>query len=68
MLFRSAETYRGAGVNTVTIMDGPGCLEDGHDDEQPGVDGEVWSVQKWQEFPVGHPYCVRDGFPNIPEP
>lgn len=61
----AADTYAGAGVNTVTIMDGPGCLEDGHDDNEEGVDGEVWSVAKFMAFPIGHPYCVRDARPNV---
>jgi hypothetical protein len=63
----AAETYSGAGINTVTILDGPGCLESGHDDEEEGVNGEVWSIAKWQDFPVGHPFCVRDGIPNVRE-
>jgi hypothetical protein len=61
----AAETYSGAGVSTVTIMDGEGCLEDGHDDSEEGVDGEVWTVAKWQQYPIGHPACVRDARPNV---
>lgn len=63
----AAETYRAAGVETVTILDGPGCLEDGHDDAQRGVNGEVWTLAKFNEFPVGHPHCRRDGAPNVEE-
>ena len=61
----AAETYQGAGVESVLIIDGHGCLEDGHDDDQDGVDGEEWTVEKWQEHPVGHPNCTRDAAPIV---
>lgn len=63
----AAETYRAAGVDEVDILDGPGCLEDGHDDAQRGVNGERWTVEKFQTYPVGHPHCRRDAAPVIQE-
>ena len=61
----AAETYRAAGVETGTVLDGPGCLEDGHDDGQRGVNGETWTLDKFNEYPVGHPHCRRDFAPNV---
>jgi len=61
----AAETYSAAGVQTIDILDGPGCLEDGHDDSVAGVNGETWTVEKFQTYPIGHPHCRRDGVPNV---
>lgn len=61
----ATDTYRGAGVERVTVLDGPGCLEDGHDDDQRGVSGETWTLEQAQEFPVGHPHCRRDFAPLV---
>jgi hypothetical protein len=61
----AAKTYEEAGIESVTILDGPGCLEDGHDDKQAGVNGETWSLEKFREYPIGHPHCRRDGAPNV---
>ncbi len=58
-------TYDGANVESVTVLDGPGCLEDGHDDSEAGVNGEIWSLERAAEFPVGHPHCRRDFAPVI---
>lgn len=63
----AAETYRVAGVETGTVLDGPGCLEDGHDDDQRGVNGETWTLERFQTYPVGHPHCRRDFAPNVEE-
>jgi len=63
----AAETYRAAGVETGTVLDGPGCLEDGHDDGQRGVNGETWALAKFQQYPVGHPHCRRDFAANVEE-
>jgi len=63
----TAATYGEAGVSTVTIIDGHGCLADGHDDAVAGVDGEIWSLEKFIEYPVGHPNCIRDAVANLPE-
>ena len=62
----AAETYRAAGVETGTVLDGPGCLEDGHDDSQRGVNGETWTLDKFNQHPVGHPNCRRDFAPDVP--
>ena len=61
----AAETYSAAGVQTIDILDGPGCLEDGHDDSVAGVNGETWTIEKFQTYPIGHPHCRRDGVPNV---
>jgi len=63
----TVQAYREGGVETVIIHDGPGCLEDGHDDSQDGVDGEEWPIEKFDEYPLGHPNCRRDAVPNLPE-
>jgi len=55
----STDVYKAAGVEQVIVIDGPGCLEDGHDDSEDGVDGEVWPVDKSYEYPLGHPNCRR---------
>ena len=63
----TVQAYREGGVETVIIHDGAGCLEDGHDDSVDGVDGEEWPVEKFEEYPIGHPNCRRDAVPNLPE-
>jgi hypothetical protein len=61
----TAVTYRTAGVDTVTIIDGHGCLRDGHNDAVAGVNGETWKLDEYEQDPVGHPNCVRDAVPNL---
>ena len=61
----TAVTYRTAGVETVSILDGHGCLRDGHDDKVAGVNGETWTLEEYEEDPVGHPNCTRDAVPNL---
>ena len=61
----AAKTYGEAGVQRVTILDGPGCLRDGHDDSEDGVNGETWSLEEFQEYPIGHPHCRREGIPDV---
>lgn len=63
----TVDSYKGVGVEKVEIIDGPGCLEDGHDDSEPGVDGETWPLEKFEEFPLGHPNCRRSAMPVMPE-
>lgn len=62
----TAQVYKDAGVETVKIVDGPGCLADGHDDDLPGVSGEIWTLDEFEENPVGHPNCRRDAVPVLP--
>jgi hypothetical protein len=62
----AAETYKEVGVEDGTVLDGPGCLEDGHDDSQAGVNGETWTLQRFMDNPIGHPHCRRDFVPNVP--
>jgi hypothetical protein len=67
----SAEGYKELGVEMVEIVDGDGCLPHGHDDGaplpsgEPGVieedaqaNGQVWTVDQFQENPIGHPNCL----------
>jgi len=61
----AAQTYKEAGVKTGTVLDGPGCLEDGHDDGAAGVNGETWTVARFQANPIGHPHCRRDFVPDV---
>jgi len=61
----AADSYEEAGVEKVKILDGPGCLQDGHDDTQRGVSGEVWTLEEWEEYPVAHPNCRRDAVPIV---
>jgi len=69
--------YEDSGVELVEILDGVGCLPDGHDPKapkaaanKPGViqfgsqaDGQVWTVQQFKEHKIGHPNCVRAAVP-----
>ena len=61
----TADTYKEAGVKEVDVLDGPGCLEDGHNDAVSGVNGQRWSLAKSIQFPLGHPNCRRDFAPVI---
>ncbi len=64
--------YREGGIRFVEVLDGPGCLPDGHDDAaplpdpnvyglQPGAqaNGQIWPVETAVAHPLGHPNCVR---------
>lgn len=68
----ASAVYLDAGVDLVEILDGPGCLPDGHDDGAdeatgtPGqlepdaqADGQIWDLATWQAHLIGHPNCVR---------
>jgi hypothetical protein len=59
------DSYGDAAVEEVDVLDGPGCLADGHDDAQRGVSGQRWKREKARQFPVGHPNCRRDFAPVI---
>lgn len=73
----AAEGYREMGVAYVRIVDGPGCLPDRHDDKAEAggepvagvidfdapADGQVWSVDQYQEHLIAHPNCVRGAVP-----
>lgn len=59
------KTYDNADVDHVIVLDGPGCLEDGHEDGEAGVNGEEWTLERAEEYPVGHPHCRRDFAPVI---
>lgn len=69
----AAVVYRDAGVDLLGILDGPGCIPDGHDDDalEPDGDaigvvqfdrqanGQVWTVEQYEQHLLGHPHCVR---------
>jgi hypothetical protein len=61
----TADAYGKAGVEEVDVLDGPGCLADGHDDAVSGVNGERWPLAKSRQYPLGHPNCVRDFAPVV---
>ncbi len=73
----AAEGYKELGVEYLEIVDGAGCLPQGHDDGAPepsgdrGVieedaqaDGQIWTVEQYQENPIGHPNCIRAAVPT----
>jgi hypothetical protein len=75
------EGYRDADVGFVEVLDGPGCLPDGHDDGAPEADpdvyglqdeaqanGQIWSLDDAAAYPVGHPNCVRAFAAVVPAP
>ncbi len=73
----AAEGYAESGVEFVEILDGAGCLPDGHNAKAPkasegkvGVvqmgsqaDGQVWTVEQFKQHKIGHPNCVRAAVP-----
>jgi hypothetical protein len=76
----AATLYADNGVEMVEILDGDGCLPDSHEDDapapsgDPGVldpdseaDGQIWTVDDYQENVLAHPNCVRAAVPYIPE-
>lgn len=76
----AAEQYAEHEVETLLIIDGIGCLPEGHDDTAPdpetdeiGVqtdaqaNGQMWTPQDYGSFAIGHPNCVRAAAPLLPE-
>lgn len=68
----AAEVYAENDVDLLEILDGAGCLPEGHDDGAPlpsgtpGIvesgaqaNGQIWTVEQYQEHIIGHPNCVR---------
>ena len=67
--------YKAQGVEYVEVVDGPGCLPDGHDDRADACDpdligevqedveanGQVWSVDDAGAHLLGHPNCFPSG-------
>lgn len=63
---------RAEGVTLWEVVDGPGCLPDGHDDDAaepddaPGTvqldkqaSGQVWTTEQCEQYVLGHPNCAR---------
>ncbi len=76
----AAEFYKESEVAHVEILDGDGCLPQGHLDGAPSPDGvvgiiqtdreangQVWTVEQYQTNLTGHPRCVRAAIAFIPE-
>jgi hypothetical protein len=76
----AAELYKAEGIDQVNVVDGPGCLPFGHDDNAPQpddapgtvqaeaqADGQVWTVGEYQSAVLGHPNCVRVATPYFAE-
>jgi len=68
--------YKEAGHELLLILDGEGCLPDGHEDgasagaNRPGIvyanalaDGQIWTPDQFETHLLGHPHCVRDAVP-----
>jgi len=75
----AAAVYSEEGIDHVEIIDGEGCLPEGHKDGAPkpepdlvGVvqaekqaNGQIWTVEQFRARLLGHPNCVRDTVPYI---
>lgn len=73
------EVYRESGMEYVEIVDGDGCLPEGHDDGAGTVtdpekgqvyielqaNGQIWTLEQFQQRRLGHPNCVRAGVPYV---
>lgn len=77
----AADVYEASEVEYVEILDGTGCLPDGHQKGAPkasgkvGViessneaDGQIWTVAQYRAHKLGHPNCVRAAVPYFPNP
>lgn len=72
----AAEVYTEFGAEFVEILDGEGCLPNGHVagapkasgdpgvvEEESEANGQVWTVAQYQAAILGHPNCVRAAVP-----
>jgi hypothetical protein len=59
--------YRESGVEYVEVLDGPGCLPDGHDDGADPPDPDVYGLQEEAEA-NGQTNCVRAFAAVVPPP
>ncbi len=75
----AADFYEESGQQHVEILDGKGCLPQGHINGAPhpdgivGVvqsgfeaDGQIWTVEQYRANLTGHPNCVRGTVAYIP--
>lgn len=57
--------YRDSGrVEKVIVFDGDGCGWTGHDDDDV-ADGSIRTLDEAEEYPLGHPNCVRAFAPYV---
>ncbi len=74
----AAEIYSSQEIQNLQVLDGDGCLPEGHQDGaaapsgDPGVveddaqaNGQIWTVAQYQADILGHPQCVRAAIPYI---
>jgi len=72
----AADVYEAAGQEHVEVLDGGGCLPEGHDDTagEPELvvgivqddrlaNGQVWTIAQMRQNRLGHPNCVRAFIP-----
>lgn len=72
----AVHVYRELELDYVEILDGEGCLPDGHLDGSPSpegtpgviepgsqANGQVWTIDQFQAHLIGHPNCVRAAIP-----
>jgi len=71
--------YRDEGIEHVSILDGKGCLPEGHEDGAPAAepdlvgvvqaekeaDGQIWTIAQFSAHRLGHPRCVRGSTPYV---
>jgi len=70
------QVYAEGGQEYVEILDGDGCIPDGHDDLAKKADGtvgiiqfdrlangQIWTLAQFHAHLIGHPNCVRAAIP-----
>lgn len=58
------EAFRSSDVGFVEVLDSPDCGVDGHDDPDL-ADGQIWDLDKADQYDISHPNCVRAFAPVI---
>jgi len=71
--------YRDEGIEYVHILDGKGCLPEGHEDGSPSAepdlvgvvqaekeaDGQIWTIAQFAGLRLSHPNCTRASVPYV---